>query len=492
MKKNIWQNKSEKSGVFQGRFVFLLSLCILSFAAAPQTASAGVLVNGADSETGSGAGWTYSSDTGVLTLSSSGPFVLSGSNTAENFCVSITAGSSVVTVSNLVISSSKACAVSLADGIDAEILLVGTSRISSGPDNPGIRVSGSSKLTINAADGDPDASLYVSGGHSGAGIGGGFWEAAGHILILGGTITANGGTYAAGIGGGETAGGGYVEIMGGTVSCRSEAYGAGIGGGYKASGGIVKISGGISTVSGGTGAAGIGGGLQGGGGSVEISGGTVIASAGAGSYENPAADIGRGAGGDDGENIFSGGSIIARGSSVLAGPADSAAKPVYSVELSGFTADGPVAVRGVPVGYGTADIYPVGGIVCLWLSDGDYVVSDGTLLFRVHVSGSAVKAQGSPFPSAEEVGILSFSLNGQKVEIAFETNLSSEDLEAWLSVSGNRLQIRVADSPDALLETDSQPVASDSIYFENGGSVIVLDMPDGAASQFYQLILTDE
>ena len=79
-------------------------------------------------------------------------------------------------------------------------------------------------------------SLTVTGGASGAGIGGGRMGNGGTVTINGGTVNATGGNYGAGIGGGRMGNGGTVTINGGTVTATgggttSTTRGSGIGAG---------------------------------------------------------------------------------------------------------------------------------------------------------------------------------------------------------------------------------------------------------------------
>jgi len=142
----------------------------------------------------------------------------------------------------------------------------------------GIHVPPNATLTIDGTAGD---ALTISGGRNGAAIGGTYVSsvsasygnnAAGTIIIEGGTITANSAGngmalygYGAAIGGGYFGAGGTVIINGGTVTANSgnaSQYGAGIGSGNSGpSGGTVEINAGTVTASGYNGS-GIGGGVN--------------------------------------------------------------------------------------------------------------------------------------------------------------------------------------------------------------------------------------
>ena len=121
----------------------------------------------------------------------------------------------------------------------------------------GINVPKDKKLNIYAQSTDDKAgSLTVTGAMNHAGIGGGYGNSGGTIIINGGKITANGGNYAAGIGGGQ-ADGSYkstctVTINGGVVTANGNYNGAGIGGGMNGAGANVTINGGIVTASSGS------------------------------------------------------------------------------------------------------------------------------------------------------------------------------------------------------------------------------------------------
>ncbi len=128
---------------------------------------------------------------------------------------------------------------------------------------PGIHVPAGTALIIQGA-----GSLNVTGGASatsygGAGIGGGYSQSGGDVIIEGGNVIATGGSNAAGIGGGALGDGGTTMIHGGTVTATGGKYAAGIGGGNSGAGGNITISGGNVTATGGENAAGIGGGNSG-------------------------------------------------------------------------------------------------------------------------------------------------------------------------------------------------------------------------------------
>ena len=131
-------------------------------------------------------------------------------------------------------------------------------------------------------------------GDRGAGIGGGCKADGGTLTVYDGTVYAYGGLDAAGIGGGDGGNalgyhrtqGGTVEIYGGYVEAHGDhegnvtghgGYSAGIGGGEYGHGANVTIHGGIVKAYGGVDASGIGGGENGNGGKLTVNGGEVYA-----------------------------------------------------------------------------------------------------------------------------------------------------------------------------------------------------------------------
>ena len=118
--------------------------------------------------------------------------------------------------------------------------------------------------------------VTATGGHNGAGIGGGADDDSGTVIINGGTVTASGGYGSAGIGAGNYGGCDAVIINGGTVTATGGNYGPGIG--SSSAGGTISISGGTVKAEGGGTGAGIGGGRTSNTGStLIISGGSVNA-----------------------------------------------------------------------------------------------------------------------------------------------------------------------------------------------------------------------
>ena len=212
-----------------------------------------------------------------------------------NYKICIEEGATV-TLSNVTISRPRSSSCRWA-GLtclgDATLILEGDNTIKGFYDeHPGIRAAPKSTLTIRGS-----GSLTAqSGGNQAAGIGGGYTNDVGDIVIEGGTITATGSWGAAGIGGGMHASCGNITITGGNITATSGNQGAGIGSGTKSSSnpaiancGNIVIAGGNVTATGGSSGAGIGSSYGGTCGSIVISGGTVHVTGG-----NYAAGIGSG------------------------------------------------------------------------------------------------------------------------------------------------------------------------------------------------------
>jgi len=188
-------------------------------------------------------------------------------------------------------------------------------------DWPGIFVPEGKTLTINGNTGELIAACGA-GTSNGlpSGIGAGWYNSCGNIVINGGIISATGGSRGAGIGGCGRRSCGYITINGGTVTASGgvDAPGIGIGGtnqsGYADGGtcGDITITGGTVIATGGKRGAGIGTGCAFNSqdktvtktcGNILISGGTVTATGG-----NGAAGIGSGPA-DDAKGIINIGTI---------------------------------------------------------------------------------------------------------------------------------------------------------------------------------------
>lgn len=172
---------------------------------------------------------------------------------------------------------------------DATLVLDGTNTVKGfSLYYPGVFIESGKTLTIQGS-----GLLIASSNGLAAGIGGGYIDDCGNIVINSGTINATGGLWSAGIGGGSDLTCGDITINGGTVSATGGIGGAGIGAGYafydQASCENITISGGNVTATGGKFAAGIGSGCafrnsdpESSCGDINISGGTVVAIGGVG------------------------------------------------------------------------------------------------------------------------------------------------------------------------------------------------------------------
>lgn len=179
------------------------------------------------------------------------------------------------------------------------------------------------------------------GGHSAAGIGGGYGISTGveKIEISGGNITAKGGDTGSGIGGGKGNTVGEIIISSGVIRTEGGGWGAGIGGSEQGSGGKTTISGdAIIEAKGGNYAAGIGAGSLGtDGGEITIKGGNIITTGG-----EWGAGIGGGQRGSGGNITIEGGNIIATGGNYAAGIGGG-----YGYSLSGDQGSGgTIAISG--------------------------------------------------------------------------------------------------------------------------------------------------
>jgi hypothetical protein len=251
-----------------------------------------------------GTDYTYIS--GILTINNPGEYRISmttlGAITTTDRIL-VTGGTEADPVNinlesvNIDLSASGGCAFNMTGAV-INLTLVGDSSLKSGEGYAGLQCPYGTALTI-----DGTGTLTTTGGLYAAGIGGGFRETGGTVVINGGTVNAWGGeSGGAGIGGGGYFGmgafvgesngnGGNTTINGGIVNAiggRGYYGGAGIGGGCLGNGGNITINGGTIMAEGGRGyhlSAGIGGGEAGAGGTVEIYGGTITASGiGGGGY----------------------------------------------------------------------------------------------------------------------------------------------------------------------------------------------------------------
>jgi len=225
-------------------------------------------------------------------------------------------------------------------GAEVILTLENENVLKSGNGCAGLQVPYGAALTIAEAS---TGKLDAIGGMKAAGIGGGFKEDSGTIMICGGFVNAKGkGDYSseggAGIGGGYDGSGDEITISGGVVNATGGLGAAGIGGGYNGSGGDISITGGIVNadtpceyISG----AGIGGGAYGYGGRIDIRGGIVSAYTGYCEGHTTGAGIGGGMDGSNGSVAIYGGVIYASAGSDAAGIGASGTGWNGSIEING-------------------------------------------------------------------------------------------------------------------------------------------------------------
>ncbi len=228
----------------------------------------------------------------------------------KNLKISCVGANTHLTIDGVNINSS-GCALAFT-GAGNTLTLIGSSTLTSGNIESGIRVEGSTELTISGT-----GSVEATGDVGAAGIGSSRFKDGGNITISGGTVTAHGGYDAAGIGGGYYSDAEEITITGGTVTAYSYSVissGAGIGGGGYGSGGKVTIEGGTVSAYATTDynddypGAGIGCGAFGSGAEIIITGGTINAT-----NESEGAAIGGSYRCSDVSVTITGGTIIANG-----------------------------------------------------------------------------------------------------------------------------------------------------------------------------------
>lgn len=173
-------------------------------------------------------GTDYAYRDGNLTIMTDTRLTLSG-NVKEGGIVLEKEADAEIVLSGLTISSGQ-CALEIQGG-ENEIILEGSSRLTSGAGNAGILVPADATLRISGED---DSELYVRGGVQGAGIGGVGKEDYGRIILSGGRLQASGGREGAGIGAGSGKGSGTVEITGGMVKASGGVNAPDLGGGSEA------------------------------------------------------------------------------------------------------------------------------------------------------------------------------------------------------------------------------------------------------------------
>ena len=376
-------------------FTVLLTLCILP---GVSLASATTIDLQTITDGTTGAGYAFSG--GVLTLSGNGPFTITtNGNTIINRSIVVSSGVTAdITLDNTKIDVSSAPDVCAFDttGATVNLTLTGTNTLKSGDNRAGLEVPSGAALTVTAQS---TGTLTVTGGTSGAGIGGGYQADCGTVTILGGDITAVGMHTdsdenvggGAGIGGGGCGdstsspggNGGTVVIDGGTVHATGGACAAGIGGGAAWSSGgnagSIAIKSGTVMATGTLGGAGIGGGWHGGGGSITISGGDVTAN-GSGD-EHPMFGECGGAGIGGGTQATDAGDIVITGGTIRANGGDNAAGIGQGLYYPGV-GSGSVRIEG-------GDITATGGMAGAGIGSG---LNGGNI--SVTISGGTVNAMG--------------------------------------------------------------------------------------------------
>ena len=228
----------------------------------------------------------------------------------------------------------------------------------------GIRVPEGATLSIYGQTNDSGKLIATAGSYNAA-IGSndeddGDEDAAGTIIIYGGTIEATGDSDAAGIGGGNEAGGGNVTVYGGTVTAKGGDYGAGIGSGDEpenGSAGSYTQYGGIVTADGGKEAAGVGGGNDGDGGTVTIWGGKLEATGCSWGQEASGAGIGGGDDGDGGTVTIYGGNVTAEGDYRAAGIGGGEHGITGTVTINGGEVNATGGALGAGIGTGDGTLH---------------------------------------------------------------------------------------------------------------------------------------
>ncbi len=318
----------------------------------------------------------------------------------KNLKISCVGANTHLTIDGVNINSS-GCALAFT-GAGNTLTLIGSSTLTSGNIESGIRVEGSTELTISGT-----GSVEATGDDGGAGIGGGHMNDGGNITISGGTVTAHGGVKAAGIGGGYYSDAEEITITGGIVTAHGGENAAGIGGGDDGDSGNITISGGTVTAHGGCNAAGIGGGDDGDSGNINISDGTVTAHGGCN-----AAGIGGGYYGDAEEITITGGTVNAysysegiSGAGIGGGTSGSGGKIIIEGgTVSAYATNSSDGTPGAGIGCGAygsgAEILITGGTInatstspgaaiggSIYCSDVSVTITGGTIIANGDASG---------------------------------------------------------------------------------------------------------
>lgn len=292
----------------------------------------------------SGDGWSYANK--CLTLSGSGPFIISGVETAGRVNILVTTNTTVE-LRGLWLTT-KTSPLIIESGCNVVLALKGDSILRSvGESYAAVRVKDGSKLTIARANDAADtAQLQAYGGSYGAGIGGGGRESCGEIEIAGGRVKAIGGERA------------------------------------KADIGIADSSPATGVFA-----------------TIVISGGTVEADY-IGAVTTPYIPFF--GGGDHAKVTIDGGSVVS--STISPSPKNSAESSVYQVVIKGQVTDRPIKFEGLPKSYGTNDIYSDSAYkVYLWLPNATYTFSANGTPYWVRVNGQSATATKFDFYAVIEM-----------------------------------------------------------------------------------------
>ena len=130
-------------------------------------------------------------DGSTITINTSAPVMITNKTEKmyHNIRIVCSSADMRLTLSNVQIENStpELCALSFT-GRGNHLTLIGTNRLESGTNQPGILVGKNDSLTIEG-----DGKLYAQGGQCGAGIGGGNHSAGGMLNIVDANVTATGG-----------------------------------------------------------------------------------------------------------------------------------------------------------------------------------------------------------------------------------------------------------------------------------------------------------
>ena len=354
----------EESGEEQEYVVFVLD----GNASARQYEPYGFFVDSVDVGHYKGEGWYVNDKNKYVALAETRDFVLNG--TMEYRLGVMALVDACATLSNATVTiHSKVdylSALATANGVDLDIVLVGTNSVRSGNYAAGVCSSEGATVRLRG-----EGSLYAKGGGGSAGIGSGENQRCGRVIIEGGRIRAEGGRLAPGIGVGDAF---YSNTD--------------LGGIYEISGGVVEVSG--TPNSSYNYPADIGASDCGSCGSITISGGTVSGFGGA-----SLSFVGNGRKGKAQSVRIVGGSVNVPVDKVVPSAKDAGDENVYPVVVGGLAAGAKVQGFAFQHGYGSNDIYADGGCcIYLWLNGGwNYFLVEG-VPYRVNVqsvSGTAAQ-----------------------------------------------------------------------------------------------------